>query len=1080
MTVFLLSMMLPCFIKAQTADSITIGTGTSYTGLPIDSYNLDMGQKSQVIYPAWQLDELRGRPITGVQYFAVSGGGTNWTSSYTVSLGTIEEDRFNSDELFDDSGFQVVFEGVVNVENGMFRFDFDQEYVYPGGNLVIEIAATAGVWQNNYYFEGDWATNRSCVAVHDNTSDTWMNTVYNYYPKTEFFFTTTCLQPMMDTIIFGHNEATVVWSGEAEQYAIEIGYDTIIVSGHSYMFTGLEEGDHRQYRIRAICGDGDSGRWVTNDFYYYYDRYTAGNIGNSYQSTFVPIYGARATDSVYHSQMIYHAGDIEEVADQFIWGLEFYVNEYSTVNTIYEIRLGTVEQEEFTSANPIDNSNFTLVYTGQLEYWGSLQALFTTPFDYRGGNLIVDITTKTPGDVNQPLSFQGRRLEGASMMRCSGIAGRYPFQPRVDFIHSPAPVPQRDSVHTVRDSVCMSNDIRYEWTVALEREDHTMFDSTICRLDLRAFHFDNDDTTVLVTKTMPRNLKGCANEEQLEITLFQPKKHIIDDTVCQANEAYTEYGLNFDLTGVKPSTTMLLTDQSQWGDLYPIHCFDTTYVRLRVNRTYLFNRNLRLCQSRLSAGEGDTLYYNYSGHRIAFLGPVPDTQMVIRDTLFYTSVTGCDSIIALNITVSRSDRSDTTLIVKESELPYTAMGVVFNYACTRSRVLYNQLGCDSTVRMTLQLMPSYRDTTFFVGCGAYEWRVFDPDLNDSVHVCTATRDTIAKYWLTASDGLDSILYLRYRKGRINRLDTVVTRCNLYRWHDIDVTTTSTLIDTTMGVGYECDTQMVWHIYINHPILRSEVASVCDSIVWYDNVYRESTTAVHTYMANLCENADTLHLTVRYSTIGDTLVYAPQDYQCYGYSWSESGDYIYVIENAVGCDSVVSLKLYLTPHNTPLPQIYVYGNNVLMLNHYPFGDSTRYDYDSVYWLHDGVLMEGFSGDIYHLDNYGPLSGCFQAWTLIEGVWFPSNELCFSNSINGFGDVLTCKVMPNPVAGGDRVRIAADGVTADMLSIEIYDAQGRAVKKLAHSDQFIADLPAGIYMMRILLDDGRSAVRKIVIK
>lgn len=170
-------MMLPCFIKAQTADSITIGTGTSYTGLPIDSYNLDMGQKSQVIYPAWQLDELRGRPITGVQYFAVSGGGTNWTSSYTVSLGTIEEDRFNSDELFDDSGFQVVFEGVVNVENGMFRFDFDQEYVYPGGNLVIEIAATAGVWQNNYYFEGDWATNRSCVAVHDNTSDTWMNTV---------------------------------------------------------------------------------------------------------------------------------------------------------------------------------------------------------------------------------------------------------------------------------------------------------------------------------------------------------------------------------------------------------------------------------------------------------------------------------------------------------------------------------------------------------------------------------------------------------------------------------------------------------------------------------------------------------------------------------------------------------------------------------------------------------------------------------------------------------------------------------------------------------------------------------------
>ena len=260
-------------------------------------------------------------------------------------------------------------------------------------------------------------------------------------------------------------------------------------------------------------------------------------------------------------------------------------------------------------------------------------------------------------------------------------------------------------------------------------------------------------------------------------------------------------------------------------------------------------------------------------------------------------------------------------------------------------------------------------------------------------------------------------------------------------------------------------------------------------MWNGTLYRESTTDIYEYNDNACDNVDTLHLTVRHSTIGDTVVYAPQSFIYFDTTFTESGDHVYTIPNQAECDSVVTIHLSVTPRGIPLPQLYAYEQSVLILNHYPFGDNTRVEYDSIYWEKDGVVMAGFNGDSYHLDNYGPLKGCFKVWVKIGNDWFPTNELCMGSSGIELADgSVDFRMWPNPVRQGTAFNIAVSarqGVSTGWWDVEVYDVEGRRVAQNdVNGEMATMDcrLERGAYIVTVSdkVTGQKSAGKRIVVQ
>ena len=78
-----------------------------------------------------------------------------------------------------------------------------------------------------------------------------------------------------------------------------------------------------------------------------------------------------------------------------IVGLDFYTKKAAVeaFDSRFEVRIGTYENAEFGSSVLIDNTKFTKVYEGTIDATGDVVTLtFDRPYDYRGGNLIVDVT----------------------------------------------------------------------------------------------------------------------------------------------------------------------------------------------------------------------------------------------------------------------------------------------------------------------------------------------------------------------------------------------------------------------------------------------------------------------------------------------------------------------------------------------------------------------------------------------------------------------------------------------------------------------------------------------------------------
>ncbi|WP_430405381.1 T9SS type A sorting domain-containing protein [Fluviicola sp.] len=281
----------------------------------------------------------------------------------------------------------------------------------------------------------------------------------------------------------------------------------------------------------------------------------------------------------------------------------------------------------------------------------------------------------------------------------------------------------------------------------------------------------------------------------------------------------------------------------------------------------------------------------------------------------YTQVlsnsTGCDSTVTLNLTITHSN-TGTDIQTACDSYTWIDGNTYTSSTNTPTFVLQNAAGCDSTVTLNLTITHSNTGTDIQTACDSYTW----------IDGNTYTSSTnIPTFVLQNAAGCDSTVTLNLTITNSTTGTDIQTACDLYTWIDGNVYTSSTNIPTfVLQNAAGCDSTVTLNLTITNSTTGTDIQTACDSYTWIDgNTYTSSTNSPTFVLQNAagCDSTVTLNLTITHSNTGTAIQTA-----CDSYTWIDGNTYTsstntptFVLQNAAGCDSTVTLNLTITNSTT---------------------------------------------------------------------------------------------------------------------------------------------------------------------
>ena len=175
---------------------------TSYVAqvLPVYGYWYDAAQHNQMIYPASMLTDMAGKKIKSMTFYPASyssySGINFYSGSVTFKLMEVNGSTgFNSSSPSLISGNMTTVATVTptkNVNATTWLIEFDDEYDYNGGDLVIDVTSTAGTYGYTYFYIG--TTTSLGVAYPGYLSYNSNTSAINYVPAVLFTYEDTTPQ----------------------------------------------------------------------------------------------------------------------------------------------------------------------------------------------------------------------------------------------------------------------------------------------------------------------------------------------------------------------------------------------------------------------------------------------------------------------------------------------------------------------------------------------------------------------------------------------------------------------------------------------------------------------------------------------------------------------------------------------------------------------------------------------------------------------------------------------------------------------------------------------------------------------
>ncbi|MCR9174165.1 MAG: T9SS type A sorting domain-containing protein, partial [bacterium] len=383
-------------------------------------------------------------------------------------------------------------------------------------------------------------------------------------------------------------------------------------------------------------------------------------------------------------------------------------------------------------------------------------------------------------------------------------------------------------------------------------------------------------TTSGTYTTTLTNAAGCDSTATLNLTINNSSSSLESAIACDSY-TWAANGMTYTSSG---NYTAVLTNAAG--------CDSTVFLSLTINNSTSGSQNITTCNS-----------YTWSANSTTYT-----TSGTYTTTL--TNAAGCDSTATLNLTITTFATGTDVITACDS---YTWIdGITYttsNNTATYTIVGGSVNGCDSIVALDLTINNSTSGSETATSCGPYTWAA-----NGTTYASSGTFTTI----LTGSNGCDSTATLFLTVNNPTSGSETVTACDTYTWSANGTTYTSSGTYTAVLTGSNgCDSTATLNLTINTATSGSESVTTCDSYTWSANSTTYTTSG--TYTATLtntagCDSTATLNLTINNSSTGSETAVACGSYTwaTNGMTYTSSGAYTAVLTNTQGCDSTVTLNL----------------------------------------------------------------------------------------------------------------------------------------------------------------------------
>ena len=408
---------------------------------------------------------------------------------------------------------------------------------------------------------------------------------------------------------------------------------------------------------------------------------------------------------------------------------------------------------------------------------------------------------------------------------------------------------------------------------------------TICQSAL-PYSWNGKTFTAAGTQTATlQTVNGCDSVVTMTLTV-NPTYNVTDTkTICQSALPYSWNGKTFTAAGTQTATLQTVNG-----------CDSVVTMTLIVNPTYNVTDTRTICQSALP--------YTWNGKTFTAAG----TQSATLQT-----VNGCDSVVTMTLVVNTAYTTTDSKAICQSQLPYTWNGVTFTAAGTQTATLQSVSGCDSIVTMILTVNPTYNVTDTKTICQSALPYTWNGKTFNAAGTQTATLETV--------NGCDSVVTMTLIVNPTYNVTDTKTICQSqlpYTWNGVTFTAAGTQTATLQTVN-GCDSVVTMTLVVNTAYTSTESRTICQSQLPY-SWNGVTFTAAGTQTATLetvsgCDSIVTMNLIVNPTfnvSESQTICQDELPYIWNGVTFTAAGTQTATLETVNGCDSVVTMTLIVNP------------------------------------------------------------------------------------------------------------------------------------------------------------------------
>ena len=276
----LLLFVLAAFTTAFAQETVTVYDGTDGNNyVPVYGLYAENCQKCEIIMAADQLGNLpTGSTITGLTWYLKSKASANWGNA-KFKIFMKEVDATTLSDFYGMDGATIVYDGDLDPTADEMVVEFDANYTYQGGNLLIGVYEYEKGTYKSASFKGVTVTGAS-IGGYASSLDGVSANARNFVPKTTFTYIPAggVVYTRPQNLQVGNitpNSAKLTWEAGSDESAWNVEYKKAAdeawtsagsVSVKELTLDALTNGTTYDVRVNADYGEGNVSGWVYTSF----------------------------------------------------------------------------------------------------------------------------------------------------------------------------------------------------------------------------------------------------------------------------------------------------------------------------------------------------------------------------------------------------------------------------------------------------------------------------------------------------------------------------------------------------------------------------------------------------------------------------------------------------------------------------------------------------------------------------------------------------------------------------------------------------------------------------------------------